>query len=161
MCGHYEDMPHVMKLHDSRQRAREVVRMRGDGYSWGEVAATLGFSSRGAAERAYKRFCERHAPVDPALDRRMLVESAKNDMWECSEGQRRARQAGDDDTVQKYVTTKVKVRDQLARLQGAYAPEQVDVNVRQSPSDIIAEARTRLFDVLDAEVVDEPKGIEA
>jgi hypothetical protein len=47
-------------------------------------------------------------------------------------------------------------------LQGAYAPEraEVDVNVRQSPSQLLDEYRDKLLAIIDAEVIDEPKGIE-
>ncbi|MGO9153856.1 hypothetical protein [Mycobacterium sp.] len=158
---------HTMRLHESRQRAREVVRMRGDGYSWSECASALGFSSRGAAERAFKRWHERLAhPDDPATDRRMLVESAKGDMWELTEGLRRAAAAGDDENVQRYATTKTRVRDQLARLQGAYAPERAEValtasldvpSIRAKALEIVAARADKsipAMPTIDAEVVE-------
>ena len=35
----------------------------------------------------------------------------------------------------------------------------VNVTIRQSPSEIIADATSRLLEVIDAEVIDEPRGI--
>ena len=36
---------------------------------------------------------------------------------------------GDDENVQRYATMRVKVRDQVARLTGAYEPERTEVNI--------------------------------
>ncbi|WP_244232484.1 hypothetical protein [Mycobacterium innocens] len=47
----------------------------------------------------------------------------------------------------------------MARLYGLNAPDKLDVTVTQTPAAIIAEARTRLLEVVDAEVI-EPKEIE-
>lgn len=140
--------------------------MRANEYTWQEVADRLGFRSRGAAQLAVRRYLARTAPDSPDLSRRYLVEAAKSDARVLREGFEAAAARGDDDRVVAYAGARVKNRDQLAKLAGAYAPARAEVShdVAGLTGPALAEAiRTRALELLpttainarpDAEVID-------
>lgn len=151
-----------MSLHGSRARAERAFQLRALGWSWQRIADSLDYRSHGAAQTAVKRHEQRVGSEPPETSRRSLIESARITTTVLFDRFAAAADRGDDKTIALLNGELCRNRDQLAKLTGAYMPErsEVDLNVRQSPAQIIAEAQTRLLAVLDAEVVDDPKGIE-
>ena len=155
-------MPPVMSLHSSRARAERAFQLRALGWSWSRIADTLDYKSHSAAATAVKRHEERVGAEPVESSRRSLIESARITTGVLFDRFAAAADRGDDRTIAMLNGELCRNRDQLAKLTGAYVPErsEVDLTVRQSPSQIIADAQARLLAVIDAEVVEESKGIE-
>ncbi|WP_374025601.1 hypothetical protein [Mycobacterium sp. HNNTM2301] len=113
--------------------------MRAREHTWDEIAAALGFRSRGAARTAVKRYLDRTAPETPEEARRFLLEDARYDARVLREGQEAAATRGDDETVLAYTKARTANRDQRAKLSGAFAPTNVNVSVDTAPSAVGAE----------------------
>jgi hypothetical protein len=104
---------------------------------------------------AVKRHERRSGAESVETSRRSLIESARITTRVLFDRFAAAVDRGDDYTAALLNRELRGNRDQLARLQGAYMPElaEVNVNVRQTPGEIIREAQERLLTVIDAEVV--------
>lgn len=152
-CG----MPPVMSLRESRARAEHAYQLRAIGRSWRQVAGELGYKSVGAAQLAVKRHEQRQDPITPETSRRSLIESARVTTAVLFDRFAAAAEREDDRTLVMLNGEIARNRDQLAKLTGAYMPVQseVDLNVRQSPSQILNEYRDRLLEAMDVEVVDQ------
>src|SRR4051812_11673973 len=145
---------HVMSLHASRARAERAFQLRAIGWSWHQIKDELGYGSHGAVQLAVRRHEQRTNPESVDTSRRSLVESARITTRVLFDRFAAAVDRGDDHTAALLNREIRGNRDQLARLTGAYMPEraEVDVTVRQTPSEIIREAQERLLAVVDAEV---------
>jgi AraC-like DNA-binding protein len=130
---------------DARHRAEQAERMSHTGATWQEIAGQLGYRSRQAAQQAVRRLTDRTPPEtveqarakhDGAL--RLLQRSGFTRYLT-------ALQAGDDDTALRYSKELRSIIDVRAKLAGAYAPAQIDVNVSADPSAIIARAEADLL----------------
>lgn len=149
-CG----MAPTMTLRDSRARAERAAILRSIGRSWREVAGELGYRSIGAAQTAVERHELRNGPEPVETSRRSLITSARITHSILFDRFAAAIDREDDETAALLNRELVRNRDQLAKLTGAYAPENINVNVQTTPAAIIAEARERLLAVVDAEVVE-------
>jgi hypothetical protein len=154
-------MGQVMPLHRSRARAERAFQLRAIGWTWHQIADALGYRSHGAAQTAVKRHERREAPESAESSRRSLIESVKITNRVLYDRFAGAADRGDDKTIAMLNGELCRNRDQLAKLTGAYVPTEVDVTVRQSPSQLLAEYQDKLLAIVDAEVIDEPKGIES
>lgn len=153
----------TMTLHSSRARAERAFQLRSLGWSWNRIAAELDFKSHGAAQTAVKRHEQRVGSEPVESTRRSLIESARITTTVLFDRFAAAADRGDDRAIALLNGELCRNRDQLAKLTGAYAPErsEVDLNVRQTPSQIIADAQARLLAVIEGEVINAPKGIES
>jgi len=158
-------MAPVMPLRDSRARAERAFQLRAIGRSWREAANELGYRSVGAVQRAVQRHELRNGPEPVETSRRSLITSARITHSILFDRFAAAIDREDDETAALLNRELVRNRDQIAKLTGSYAPENINVNVSQTPAAIIADARARLLAVVDAEVIDarvvEPKELQA
>jgi hypothetical protein len=148
-----------MSRHASQERAAEAFQLRASRYSWREVCDHLGYRSIGAAQSAVNRHVERlrREPTTISVEaHKFAIETRSRAMTARFTA---AFTAGDDDTLVTLNREIARNEVELAKLAGMYAPEQLNVNVTQTPAAIIAEARDRLLAAVDAEVI-EPKEIE-
>ncbi|MGE2690098.1 hypothetical protein [Mycolicibacterium pulveris] len=148
-----------MSRRDSRARAEEAFALRAIGRTWAEVSAELGYRSRGAAQLAVARLHARQPATSPETVRRSSTESLRIMRSILFERFAAAKQAGDDQTLIGLHRELTRNLSEAAKLHGAHAPEKldVDVTVRQSPSEILAEAQERVLAIIDAEIEDERK----
>ncbi len=151
----------TMNHQDSRARAERAFQMHAIGRTWAEVSRELGYKSRGAAQAAVARLHSRQPAESVDSARRSAAESLRITSAVLFDRFAKAAKREDDDTLALLNRELVRNRDQLAKLGGLYQPERVDIdlNVRQTPAEIISDARARLMAVIDAEVIDEPKEI--
>ncbi|MGE4024691.1 hypothetical protein [Mycolicibacterium sp.] len=149
----------TMSRYASRARAKEAFELRGQRYSWREIAERLGFRSVGAAQSAVAAHVarERREPTATSIEAHKFgVETRTRALTQRFVA---AFRSGDDDTL---VSLNREIRSnevELAKLGGFYAPDKLDVTVTQTSAAIIEDARRRLLEVVDAEVI-EPKEIE-
>jgi len=148
-----------MSAYASRERAKEAFDLRASRHSWREVCDRLGYRSVGAAQTAVNRYVarERREPTPTSIE----THKAGIEMRTRALSQRfvAAFRNGDDDTL-IGLNREIRANEvEMAKLGGFYVPEQIDVNINTTATQIIAEARTRLLEVVDAEVI-EPKEIE-
>jgi hypothetical protein len=155
-CG----MAPVMSLRESRVRAERAWQLRAIGRSWRQVANELGYRSIGAAQVAVKRHEKRDGVEPVETSRRSLIESARITSAVLFDRFAAAANREDDATLALLNHELCRNRDQLAKLMGAYAPERAEVTVRQTTTQLLDEYRDKLLAIVDAEVIDEPKGIE-
>ncbi|GAA1462705.1 hypothetical protein [Williamsia maris] len=140
-----------MPLAESRARAAEVFHQRAAvGRTWQQIADSLGFRSIGAVQTAYKRYCE--SIPSPAVEevraeirerKRITNSVALSSLVE-------AKRASDHQAVARLIDTMTRSDAELAKLYGL-SSETVDVNVTQTSTAIIADARERLLAVIDGE----------
>lgn len=149
-CG----MAPKMSTYDSRARAEEAFNLRASRNSWREVCEKLGYRSVGAAQTAVSRHVERQRrePTTTKIETHKAgVEIRTRALTQRFAA---AYKSGDDNTLVALNREIVRNEAELAKLGGMYEPETVNINVRQTPAAIIAEARERLLAVVDAEVVE-------
>ncbi|MCF6386534.1 hypothetical protein L2K20_06085 [Mycobacterium sp. MBM] len=150
-----------MSRQSSRTRAESAFQLHAAGRTWQEIADTLGFKSRQAAQQAVKRLHARHPPASPESVRRSSTESLRILRAILFERVADAKRRGDDQTLIGLHRELTRNVSETAKLAGAYAPEEINLNVKQSATQIIAEAERQLLAVIDAEVVGGPKEIES
>jgi hypothetical protein len=155
-------MGQVMPLHRSRARAERAFQMRAIGWTWHQIADALEYRSHGAAQTAVKRHERRTAPESVESSRRSLIESVKISNRVLFARFAAAADREDDKTIAMLNGELCRNRDQLAKLTGAYMPEraELDVNVHQTPGQILADAQERVLAIIDAEIEDERREIE-
>lgn len=143
-----------MSMHASRERAAEAFQLRASRYSWREICDRLGYRSIGAAQTAVNRHVERlrREPTTTSVEAHKLAIETRTRAMTARFTQ--AFTAGDDDTLISLNREIARNEAELAKLAGMYAPEQLNVNVTQTSTQIIADARQRLLSVVDAEVID-------
>lgn len=144
---------------DSRARAERVVLARAVlRHPWREIMRAEGFKSVGAVQQTYKREMARRR-----LSTRDLADLTAQEILERRDTTTRlavaqlmeARRAGDTSGMAAMLR-EIRQNDvETARMLGLYEPDRVDVNVSQSASAIVADARHRLLAVVDAEVVEQ------
>lgn len=134
---------------DARARAERAHQLRAIGRTWAEISEALGYKSRGAAQLAVQRLLERTAPEAPEALRRQEAEELRIRRAVLHERFHDARKRGDDDVLASLNRELDRVSTRWSRLHGLDAPErqQVDVNVNQSPAEIIDRMRTELLAV--------------
>lgn len=149
-----------MSRYASRERAAEAFALRGQRLSWREVCDRLGYRSVGAAQTAVARHVERNrrneATATTIEAHKYAIETRTRALTQRFVA---AFKRQDDDTLIDLNRELIRNEAELAKLGGLYEPETINVNVTQTPADIIADARRRLLAVVDAEVV-EQKEIE-
>lgn len=152
------NMAPVMSRQDSQARAREAERLVACGRTFAEVANELGYGSAGACHTAIKRLRQRTPLPTADAARRSSAEGLRVLRSVLFEQLADAKQRDDNDAL---VSLAKELRANItedARLHGAHAPQktEVDVNVNQTATAIISDARERLLSVIDGEVV-QPK----
>jgi hypothetical protein len=144
---------------ETRARHVEAARLRGCGYSWQAISDHLGYRSRSAAQSAVERLWARdREPAD--MKRRALSEGLMLVKQNLFEGFAAAKAAGNTSSALEHSREIRALTDQLAKLDGLLAAQRVDVTVTQTLDESFAALKRTLRDVIDAEVVDELKGIE-
>jgi hypothetical protein len=145
-----------MPRYASRERAREAFDLRVRRHSWREVCDRLGYRSVGAAQSAVARHTarERREPTTTSIE----VHKAGIELRTRALDNRFAVafRAGDDQKMVDLNRAILANEAELAKVGGFYAPEQIDVSLTADPAAVIAQARTRLLEIVDAEVVDAP-----
>lgn len=144
-----------MSRQSSRARSEAAFQLHAAGRTWQEIADTLNYQSRQAAQQAVKRLHARQPPASPEAVRRSSSESLRILRSILFERVAVAKVKGDDQTLIGLHRELTRNIGESAKLAGAYAPEEINVNVKQSPAAIIADARERLLAIIDAEVVGE------
>lgn len=159
-CRHNDYIAPVMSHRDSRARATEALRLRGKRKTWAEISAELGYRTRDGSRSAVTRLL-RSVVLDPALERAASTESLLAQERSLQDRFDEAVQSGNDDAAVSLSKELRSLVAERARLHGIYAPQrsEVDINVTQTTTSIIREAREKLLAVVDAEVV-EPRQIE-
>lgn len=127
--------------------------------SWSKIRDALGFKSVGAVQQAYKRYNERNPLPNAEAARAEIIERKRVTVGAALKSLAEAQKAGDHQTVARMIDVITRADAELAKMYGLNAPDKLDVNISQTPTQIIAEARERLLAVVDAEVI-EPKEIE-
>ncbi|MDX1880088.1 hypothetical protein SBE55_19995 [Mycolicibacterium sp. 141076] len=128
--------------------------------SWSKVAERCGYRSVGAAQTAVKRYAARNPLPSAQAAADEIVARKRHSLSIAYASLSAAFKAGDYRTVAQLVDSITRADAELARLFGI-GSENVQVNVKldQTAVEIVAAARERLMAVIDAEVVEEPKGI--
>lgn len=151
-------MPQVMPLRESRERAERVYLLRAVmGLSWRAIRDQEGFTSVGGAQRAY----ERHRTRNPMPDAKTVAaEILERKRVTSGAAVKALLQTRDPQAVAALVRA-INAQDaELAKLFGL-SEETVNVHVtRESTTQIVIDARERLLAAIDAEVMEEPKGID-
>lgn len=145
-----------MRHRDSRARAAEAYNMHLDGHSWQDIADELGFRSRQGAMSAVQRHLAETTPDPSNIARRKWLDRKVRLRNRVSRQLALAQDAGDHQAVAQLSAALDRTDDQIAKASGYYAPQQVDVSVRTDAAAVITEARTRLLEIVDAEVIDAP-----
>lgn len=148
-----------MSRQDSRSRAEQAFALHACGRTWADISRELGYKSRSAACDAVTRLHRATPAASPDVVRRSATETLRLLRSMLFDRVVVAKAAGDDDTLIALHRELTRNLSETAKLHGAYAAQQIDVNVTQTPSELIAEAREKLLAVIDAEVV-EPREIE-
>lgn len=143
-CGMAPKMP----TYASRQRAAEAFQLRASRLSWREIADRLGYRSIGAAQTAVNRHVERLRRESTATSFESHKAAIETRTRAMSQRFAAAFKAQDDDTLVTLNREIVRNEIELAKLGGLYEPEQVNVNVTQTASAIIADTRERLLELL-------------
>ncbi|WP_373202355.1 hypothetical protein [Mycobacterium marinum] len=132
---------------DARHRAEQAARLSLTGATWHEIADSLGYRSRQAAQQAVQRLHDKTPPESVAAAR--AKHDAALQLLQRNGFTRylTALQSGDDDTALRYAKEIRSTVAERAKLVGAYAPQraEVDVTVSASPQEIIADTERRLL----------------
>ncbi|MGH3725015.1 MAG: hypothetical protein ACRDUS_12950 [Mycobacterium sp.] len=154
-------MPRTMTLAESRARAEQVYIMREIGMkSWSHIRDALGFKSVGAVQNAHKRYAARNPVPGASAAAAGIVERKRYTLGIALTSLAEAHRKGDHRTVAQLLDAITRADAELAKLYGLGSENvNVNVSVTQSLSEIVAEAEQKLLAAIDAEVVDEPKGI--
>ncbi|OQZ88814.1 hypothetical protein BST11_21055 [Mycobacterium alsense] len=145
-----------MPRYASRERAAEAFQLRASRHSWREVCDRLGYRSVGAAQSAVNRHVERlrREPKTTSFEaHKFAIQTRTRALTQRFTA---AYRAGDDDTLVTLNREIIRNEAELAKLDGLYEPETVNINVTQTPAAIIADTRERLLAAVDAEVVEVP-----
>jgi AraC-like DNA-binding protein len=144
---------------DARRRAERAHQLRAIGRTWQEIADVLGYRTRQSAMHAVARLLDRTPPVRAEALRRQEAEELRIRRAALHERFADARQRKDDDALVSLNRELDRVATRWSKLHGLDAPErqEVNVNVTQTATAIIADARERLLAVVDAEIVELPR----
>ncbi|MBD1318529.1 hypothetical protein [Gordonia hankookensis] len=157
---------HQRTFRNSRERAERAFQLRACGRSWLDVARALGYGSPGAAQTAVKRHLAREERLNSGdATLRELLEGARisNAVLYGRFSEALARR---DDLTLVMLSREMRAnRDQIAKLVGAYAPVQVQVEQGLTEHEFATEAARLLREisgappgwtspVLDGEVTD-------
>lgn len=146
-----------MPRYASRERAAEAFQLRASRHSWREVCDALGYRSIGAAQTAVNRHVERLRREPKATSFEAHKFAIQTRTRALTQRFTAAYRAGDDETLITLNREIIRNEAELAKLDGLYEPETVNVNMTQTPAAIIADTRERLRAVVDAEVVEMPE----
>ncbi|MCH9735722.1 MAG: hypothetical protein K0U78_14420 [Actinomycetia bacterium] len=141
-------MPPTGSRQDSRARAERAFQLHACGRTWAEVSQELGYKSRGAAQLAVKRLHDRTPPESSDAARRSAAESLRITSSVLFGRFADAARRQDDAALAMLNRELVRNRDQSSKLLGLYAPEQVDVTVTQSATEIIESTRQQLLSLV-------------
>ena len=137
------------------------MQLRAIGRTWQEVADTLGYRSRQAAQQAVERLSDRTPPVDIEAARRMEDEELRLRRATLHERFFDARRRGDDASLSMLNRELDRISTRRAKLLGLDAPDrsevEVGVTVHQTMAEILADARKRMADAIDAEVIEDDR----
>lgn len=147
-----------MNRKNSRARAERAWRLRCAGRTWQQIADAEGFKSRSAAARAVRDFLRNNPPDDAVTARLAKSEGLRMVQATLFEALIDAKRQRDNRAVVAIANAIGDNLDKQAKLMGLHmsAPTEVNVNVR-SAAEVISAARQQLMNVIDAEVVDEPR----
>lgn len=156
---------------DARHRAEQAARLESSAATWQEIADSLGYRSRQAAQQAVARL--RNSTVPETAEQARAKHDAALQLLQRNDFTRYllALKVGDDDTALRYSKELRGIVAERAKLSGAYAPQrtEVDVNVSADPALLWDQLEAALLErdeqrqrqlppvIIDAEV----EGIEA
>lgn len=151
-------MPPVMSHRDSRHRAEQAWRLRCRGRTWNEIAEALDFKSRRSVQRAVATHLERNKPEAAEIVRRSMGEGLTMIREQLLDSLEEARAEGDHQAVATLARAATDSIEKQARLMGLHiaVATEVNVNVVQTMTEIVADTRARLQAAIDAEVVPLP-----
>lgn len=141
----------------SRQRAERAVQLRAIGRTWQEIADTLGFRSRQAAQQAAERLGDRTPPLDIEAVRRMEDEELRIRRATLHERFFDAKRRNDDSALALLNRELDRISVRRAKLLGLDEPErsEVEMTVHRPPGEILADFKRELLaSFVDAEVVE-------
>jgi hypothetical protein len=148
-------MPMLMPLKDARARDEQVWLARELGsQSWSRIAEQYGYSSVGGAQRAYTRYVARHPTPDPMAVLAGIIERTRTTNGIAMAELTKAVRDGDRPAIVGLIGAINRNDVALARVCGlGRETVTVDVNIQQTPAEIIESTRQRLLEIVDAEVV--------
>jgi len=150
---------------DARRRAERAASLNAVGQTWQAIADACGYRSRQAAQQAVKRLDCRVMPENIEALRRQEDEELRIRREMFHEELCSAKANQDTDTMVMLNRELNRISERRARLLGLDVPvrTEIDVNVRQSATAILARAEADLLaiagrqnpqPVLDAEVIE-------
>ncbi|TXH20066.1 MAG: hypothetical protein E6R06_22840 [Mycobacterium sp.] len=133
---------------DSRRRAERAAQLRAMGRTWAEIADTLGYRTRQAAQQAVGRLHDRTAPESVEQLRRTEAEELRLRRAVLHERFWEAKRNRDDDTLAMLNRELDRVAARQAKLFGLDAPDrqQVDVQVTQTPTALLDRLEAALLE---------------
>jgi hypothetical protein len=143
-----------MSRQDSRSRAEQAFALHACGRTWADISRELGYKSRSAACDAVARLHRSTPAASPDAVRRSATETLRLLRSMLFDRVVVAKQNNDDDTLIALHRELTRNLSETAKLHGAYAAQQIDVTVTQTASELIAETKQRLLEIVDAEVVE-------
>lgn len=121
--------------------------MAATGATWAEIANSLGYRSRQAAQQAVKRLGDRTPPESVEAARRKHDNALRLLQRSGFTRYLNALQSGDDDTVLRYSKELRSTIAERAKIGGAYAPQRTEVEVQVSTD------ATAIIDRMEAELL--------
>ncbi|MCH9730622.1 MAG: hypothetical protein K0U84_13275 [Actinomycetia bacterium] len=149
---------------DTRRRAERAASLKALGRTWQEIADTLGYRSRQAAQQAVERLDNRTPPLNAEMLRRQEDEELRIRRAVLHEQFHEARRMRDIDNLVTLNRELDRISTRRAKLLGLDAPErsEVDITVQQSATAILDRAESELLalaqrqpprlEVIDAEI---------
>jgi hypothetical protein len=153
-------MPPTMSRSASQQRTEDAYVKHLLGHTWQQIADELGYRSRQGAQTAVARYLDANPPDTPKAALRAWLDRKRHARAALFRSMAAAEAEGDHQAVAQLSAALDRNDSEVAKVCGFYVAERVDLNLRASATDIIAEAREKLLAVVDAEVV-EPKELQA
>lgn len=152
-----------MNRQSSRRRAERAASLKSIGRTWQEIADTLGYRSRQAAQQAVERLGNQTPPVNAEALRRQEAEELRIRRAVLHERFHAARKHGDDETLVMLKRELDRVSTRWSKLHGLDAADrsEIDVNVGQSATAVIDRMEAELLalaqsntNIIEAEVVE-------
>lgn len=147
-------MKTVGSRRETRARHEQARHLRACGHTWQAIADILGYRHRQAAKSAVERLQARDVQT-PEMARRSLADGLNLQLQDLHDGRVKAKLRGDDAALLGYSKEIRSVTDQLAKLDGLHAAQKVDVSVTHQTSEILANYRRQLHNVIDAEIIEQ------
>lgn len=145
---------------ESRKRTEDAYVEHLMGETWQAIATRFGYRSRQGAQTAVARMLADNPPDTPKAALRAWLERKRVQRKTLFDSMRAAAAEGNHQGVAQLSAALTAIDSDTAKVLDFYAPENINVNVSQTPAAIIATAKQQLLDAIDAEVVEPPKSEE-